>query len=65
MSTWSFSASQYVQTAIKNVEVYISNNASSQWKLPAKSETPLRAKYRPELDLLPELGHEDASYYWS
>ena len=37
------------------------NNATSQWKLPAKAETPLRAMYRPELDLSPELGHEDAS----
>ena len=31
----------------------------------AKTEAPLRAMYRPELDLLPELGHENASYYQS
>ena len=65
MSTWSFSASQYVQAAIKNVEAYICNNATGQLKLPAKTEMPLRGTYRPELDLLPELGHEDVSYYQS
>ena len=65
MSTWSFSTSQYVEATIKNVEAYISNNATGQWKLPAKAETPLRATYRPELDLSPELGHEDATYYQS
>ena len=64
LRTWSFSVSQYVQAAIKNVEVHISNNATRQWKLPAK-EMPLRATYRPELDLSPELGHEDVSYYQS
>ena len=65
MNAWSFSTSQYVQATIKNVEVYISNNATSRWKLPAKAELPIRSMYRPELDLLPELGHEDASYYLS
>ena len=65
ISTWSFSASQYMQATIKNVEAYISNTATSQWKLPAKAEMPLRATYRLELDLSPELGHEDASYYQS
>ena len=65
MSTWSFSTTQYMQAAIKNVEAYISNNATGQWKLQAKAETPLRATYRPELDLSPEMGHEDASYYQS
>ena len=56
---------KYTQAAVKNVEVYISNNATGQWKLPAKSEMPLRATYRLELDLSPELGHEDVSYYQS
>ena len=53
MSTWSFCASQYVQAAIKNVEAYICNNATSRWKLPAKAEMPLRAMYRPQPDLSP------------
>ena len=65
MSAWSFSTSQYVQGTVKNVEAYICNNATGQWKLPAKAETPLRATYRPEPDLSPELRHEDASYYQS
>ena len=64
MSAWSFSSSQYVQTAVKNVEIYLSKQ-DSRWKLPPKAGTPLQATYRPELDVSPELGTSDVSYYQS
>ena len=64
MSAWAFSSSQYVQTAVKNVETYLSKQ-DGRWKLPPKAETPLQTTYRPELDVSPELGPSDASYYQS
>jgi hypothetical protein len=36
-----------------------------KWKLPNKAETPMQTSYRPELDVSPELGAIDASYYQS
>ena len=56
---------EYVQSTVKNVKAYININTTGQWKLPAKAEVPLRAMDRSELYLLPELGHEDVSYYQS
>ena len=52
---WSFSSSQYVQSAIKNVEEYVGKSENSQLKIPSKAETPLMTGYRPELDVSPEL----------
>ena len=62
---WAFSSSQYVQAAVKGVEEWISKRADDRWKLPAKAETPMRSTYRPELDVTPELGPEEASFYQS
>ena len=62
---WAFSSSQYVQTAVKNVEEYLSKRDDVNWKLPAKAETPLQTSYRPELDVSPELKPIDAAYYMS
>ena len=52
---WSFSLSQYVQSAIKNVEEYIGKSENSHLKILSKAETPLMTSYRPELDVSPEL----------
>ena len=52
---WSFSLSQYVQSAIKNVEEYVGKSENSHLKIPSKAETPLTTSYRPELDVSPEL----------
>ena len=52
---WSFSSSQYVQSAIKNVEEYVGKSENSHLKIPSKAETPLMTSYRPELDVSPEL----------
>ena len=52
---WSFSSSQYVQSAIKNVEEYIGKSENSHLKILTKAETPLTTSYMPELDVSPEL----------
>ena len=46
---WAFSSSQYVQTAVKNMEVYL-DSQDKCWKMPSKADTPLTTTYRPELD---------------
>jgi hypothetical protein len=62
---WAFSSSQFVQTAVKNVEEYLSKRDDVNWNLPSKAETPLRTSYRPELDVSPELQPVEAAYYMS
>ena len=62
---WSFSSSQYVQSAIKNVEEYVRKSKNSHLKIPSKAETPLTTSYRPELDVSPELTPRDSAYYQS
>jgi hypothetical protein len=62
---WTFSSSQYVQAAVKNVEDYIEKQSDPRWKLPAKAETPMQTSYRPELDVSPELEPQEAAYYQS
>ena len=65
VEAWAFSASQYIQSAVRNVEEYLKKRGDGRWSLPTKSETPIRSTYRPELDVSPELDAEDASYYQS
>ena len=38
---WAFSSSQYIQTAVKNVEAYLVSEDSKHWKIPNKADTPL------------------------
>ena len=63
VSAWSFSSSQYVQTAMKNIEMYLAKRQDGRWKLPIKAETSLCTTYRPELDVTPKLGMMDSAYY--
>jgi len=65
VSAWSFSSSQYVRSAVENVETYLSREENKHWKMPAKADTPLTTTYRPELDISPELGAVDGAYYQS
>ena len=51
-----FCSSQYVQSAVKNVEEYVTKPENSHLKILSKAETPLTTSYRPELDVSPELG---------
>ena len=62
---WSFSSSQYVQSAVKNVEEYVIRSENSHLKILSKAETPLTTSYRPELDVSPELTQRDSAYYQS
>ena len=60
VEAWSFSSSQYVQAAVKNVEEYLSKEGR---KLPRRAASPFAANYRPETDTSPELCDTKASYY--
>ena len=62
---WAFSSSQYVQTAVKNVEAYLMSEDSKHWKMPNEADTPLTTTYRPGLDISRELNVADAAYYQS
>jgi hypothetical protein len=53
---WAFGSSQYVQSAVANVEAYLEKQATGKWSLSNKAETPMQTSYRPELDVSPELG---------
>lgn len=59
---WSFSPSQYVQEAVKNVENYLEKKGK---KLPTNNKTPMVTSYRPELDVSPVLEGAEAAYYQS
>jgi hypothetical protein len=58
---WAFSSSQYVQSAVENIEKYVHQTGG---KLP-KANTPISTVYRPELDISPELNVIDSAYYQS
>ena len=60
---WSFSSSQYVQNAVKNVEDYLERTGHD--KLKPRTKSPWPSNYRPEVDLSPELGPKEVSYYQS
>jgi hypothetical protein len=62
---WSFSSSQYVQAAVKNVEEYLSKPENAKWKMPSRAETPMQTTYRPELDVSPESSTRESAYYQS
>ena len=59
---WSFSSSQYVQAAVKNVEDYLSKTDD---KLPTRNRSPWTSNYRSKRGLTPELSPEKAAYYQS
>jgi Reverse transcriptase (RNA-dependent DNA polymerase). len=59
---WAFSASQYVQEAVKNLERELE---LKNMKLSVKATAPISSGYRPELDVSPELDSDDAAHYQS
>ena len=59
---WSFSSSQYVQGAVKNVEDYLSKTGD---KLPSRNKSPWACNYHPECETSPELSPTNAAYYQS
>ena len=42
---WALSSSQYVQTAVKNVEDYMNALDRKDLKLPTRAETPMKTSY--------------------
>lgn len=62
VKAWGFGSSQYVQEAVRNVKLYLEKTGGS---LPTRSQTPLQANYRPELDVTTELDPTMAAYYQS
>ena len=50
---------------MKNVETHVAKVNDARWQLPTKADTPLKASYRPELDVSPELDTANAAYYQS
>ena len=58
IKAWSFSSSQYVQSAVQNNEKYLKEKVK---KFPPCAEIPLGLDYRPELDFTPELKAEDTA----
>ena len=60
---WSFSSSQYVQNAVKNVEEYLVR--SGRDRLKPRTKSPWPSNYRPEIDTTPELEPKEISYYQS
>jgi len=48
---WASSSSQYVQAAVKNVEIYLQCKEQS---LPKKAPSLFSSKYRPEIDVTPK-----------
>ena len=60
LTAWSFSSSQYVQTAVKNVKESL---AKQDAKFPASANTPLSSNYRPEIDVPGDLQPAEAAYY--
>jgi hypothetical protein len=64
VEAWSMSPSKYVQEAVKNVKNYLQEKEPGRpW--PKKAPTPFSKDYRPEIDISPELGVDDATYYMS
>ena len=62
MVAYTFSSSQYVKSAIDNVEKYVDEKGA---KMPCRANTPLSPNYRPEVDVTDELEPVDAAYYQS
>ena len=61
MEAWSFSSTQHVQSACKNVREHTRTRG---WKIP-RAGTPLSPNYRPELDMTSELNVSDAAHFQS
>ena len=62
VTAYTFSPSQYVKSAVANVEAYLKERGRS---LPCRASTPLRSGYRPEIDISDELDDTNAAYYQS
>ena len=62
LTAWTFSSSQYTQSAVKNVKESLAKEGK---KLPTRVRSPWPTNYRPESDVTPELSPVKASYFQS
>ena len=62
VSAWSFRSSQYVQSAVHNVEKHL---RSINQSLPKYAPAPFTTNCRPEIDISSTLNESDSSYYQS
>jgi hypothetical protein len=61
VEAWSMLPSKHVQEAMQNVKNYLQEKELGHPWL-KKAPTPFAKCYRPEIDILPELGTDDATY---
>ena len=57
---WYMSSKSYCKVAVKNVETWLDKKGV---RLPTKTACVFPSGWKPELDVIPELGAEDASFY--
>ena len=62
VEAWAFSSTQYVKSAVQNVEETLAKKGQ---KLPKRAETPISSNCRSELDMTGELSPAEMSYYQS
>ena len=68
---WAFSLSQYVDEACRNVRNHLKERNCDAYVqeytyfMPKKAPAPMSNKYRPAIDIYPELNATDAAYYQS
>ena len=60
VKAWAFGSCQYVHSAVNDVIGHLTKKGI---KLPYTVPNPLLTDYGPEMDVTPELGEADASYY--
>ena len=53
---------EYAKSAVRNLEDWLLKK-DGNLRLPTKTSCTLPSKWKPELDITPELGPDDASYY--
>jgi hypothetical protein len=63
VTAWCNSSHRYVQEAIRNTEKFIQKHGAKM--LRKKTQSPMEANYRPELDVSPILPADTANYYQS
>lgn len=59
---WSMNSTSYIKEALRVLEIELAKAGKS---LKGKPSTPMQANYRPESDVSPVLGADQASYYMS
>jgi hypothetical protein len=59
---WAFGSAQYVRASVNNVKEYLAKKGMEPLR---GQKAPFMSKYRPEVDVTPELSNDEASYYQS